>query len=114
MGRTPPNGGRWPSVLRSLSNRPLHLSLGILLPKRTFKLAAANNRSDSMILNTAVRSRTEPRASNWHHPDRVVREIILHDTTGMAGHSYESDMPGFASILAKAEVEAIFGCLKSE
>ena len=69
-----------------------------------------------MPLNTTVRSRIEPRASNWHHPDRVVRESILRDTTGMVGNGYESDMPGFAGIRtkAKAEVEAIFGCLKSE
>jgi hypothetical protein len=31
----------------------------------------------------------------------------------MVGNGYESSMPVFAGMLAKAEVEAIFDCLKS-
>ncbi len=50
----------------------------------------------------------------WHHPDRVLREIILRGTAAMVGDGYESDMPGFEHLLAEAEIEAILDYLKSE
>ncbi len=50
----------------------------------------------------------------WHHPDRVLRDIILRGTAEVVGGGYESDMPGFAGILTGAEVEAILDYLKSE
>jgi hypothetical protein len=50
----------------------------------------------------------------WHHPDRMLREIILRGTAAMVGDGYESDMPGFADLLTEAEVEAILDYLKSE
>jgi len=51
---------------------------------------------------------------SWHHPDRVLREIILRGTAAMVGNGYESDMPGFEGLLPEAEVEAILDYLKSE
>ena len=50
----------------------------------------------------------------WHHPDRVLREIILRGTAAMVGNGYESDMPGFEGLLTEAEVEAILDYLKLE
>ncbi|WP_282026066.1 c-type cytochrome [Limimaricola cinnabarinus] len=50
----------------------------------------------------------------WHHPDRVLREIILRGTAAVVGNGYESDMPGFEGLLTEAEVEAILDYLKSE
>ena len=50
----------------------------------------------------------------WHHPDRVLREIILRGTAAVVGNGYESDMPGFEGLLTEAEVEAVLDYLKSE
>ncbi|MGR3626056.1 MAG: c-type cytochrome [Limimaricola sp.] len=50
----------------------------------------------------------------WHHPDRVLREIILKGTAAMVGGGYESDMPGFEGVLDESEVEAILDYLKSQ
>ncbi|MCZ4260087.1 cytochrome c [Limimaricola sp. G21655-S1] len=50
----------------------------------------------------------------WHHPDRVLREIILRGTAAVVGNGYESDMPGFEGLLTEAEVDAILDYLKSE
>ncbi|MHA6344296.1 c-type cytochrome [Roseivivax sp. CAU 1761] len=50
----------------------------------------------------------------WHHPDRVLRDIILRGTAAVVGGGYESDMPGFDGRLSTAEVDAILDYLKSE
>ncbi|MCP1170217.1 c-type cytochrome [Limimaricola litoreus] len=50
----------------------------------------------------------------WHHPDRILREIILRGSAEVVGNGYESDMPGFEDLLGEREVTAILDYLKSE
>ncbi|UMA66246.1 cytochrome c [Roseivivax marinus] len=50
----------------------------------------------------------------WHHPDRMLHDIILRGTAAVVGGGYESDMPGFAGLLTEADVDAILDYLKSE
>ncbi|WP_341213845.1 cytochrome c [uncultured Limimaricola sp.] len=50
----------------------------------------------------------------WHHPDRVLRDIVLRGTAAIVGQGYESDMPGFEGVLSADEIEAVLDYLKSE
>lgn len=49
----------------------------------------------------------------WHHPDRVLREIVRRGSAAVVGQGYESDMPGFEGILTDAEIDAILDYIKS-
>ena len=49
----------------------------------------------------------------WHHPDRVLVEIVNRGTAAIVGGGYESDMPGFGDVLSDEEVIAILDYIKS-
>lgn len=49
----------------------------------------------------------------WHHPDRVLREIVRRGSAAVVGQGYESDMPGFEGILTDSEIDAILDYIKS-
>ena len=48
----------------------------------------------------------------WHHPDRVLVEIVNRGTAAIVGGGYESDMPGFGDVLSDEEVIAILDYIK--
>lgn len=49
----------------------------------------------------------------WHHPDRILFEIIKQGAAAIIGGGYESDMPGFGGTLTDAEIRAIIEYIKS-
>ena len=49
----------------------------------------------------------------WHHPDRVLNDIVKRGSAAIVGNGYESDMPGFAGVLADDEIDAIIDYIKS-
>jgi mono/diheme cytochrome c family protein len=49
----------------------------------------------------------------WHHPDRVLLDIVKRGTAAIVGNGYESDMPGFKELLTDEEITAIFDFIKS-
>ena len=49
----------------------------------------------------------------WHHPDRILLEIISQGTAEVVGGGYESDMPGFGHVLSEEEIAAILDYIKS-
>ena len=49
----------------------------------------------------------------WHHPDRVLVDIVNRGTAAIVGGGYESDMPGFGDVLSDEEVIAILDYIKS-
>lgn len=49
----------------------------------------------------------------WHHPDRVLFEIVKHGVAPFAPAGYESDMPEFADALTDAEIWATLAYIKS-
>lgn len=73
MGCIPPQWRKM-AIWFEITVKPSTMSVGIFhrngplsLPQRTTVLTRCYS----------VRSRIEPRANDWHHPDRAVREIIL-------------------------------------
>ena len=49
----------------------------------------------------------------WHHPDRVLVDIIQRGTAAVVGGGYESDMPAFGNVLSEAETNAVLDYIKS-
>jgi mono/diheme cytochrome c family protein len=49
----------------------------------------------------------------WHHSDRVLFEITKRGTAAVVGGGYESDMPGFGSLLSDDEIRAVLAFIKS-
>lgn len=49
----------------------------------------------------------------WHHPDGVLLRITKEGPAAIVGGSYESDMPGFADLLADDEIRAVLAFIKS-
>lgn len=49
----------------------------------------------------------------WHHSDRILFEITKKGTAAVVGGGHESDMPGFAGVLADDEVRAVLAFIKS-
>jgi len=49
----------------------------------------------------------------WHHPDRVLMDIVKRGTAAFVGNGYESDMPGFEDVLSDSEISAILDYIKS-
>lgn len=49
----------------------------------------------------------------WHHPDRVLVEIVKKGTAAVVGGGYETDMPGFEGILTDNEISAVLAFIKS-
>lgn len=50
----------------------------------------------------------------WHHPDRVLLDIVQRGTAAVVGGGYESDMPGFADTYAEAEIQDVLAWIKSQ
>nr|WP_264185775.1 cytochrome c [Roseicella aerolata] len=49
----------------------------------------------------------------WHHADGVLFRITRDGTAVVVGGGYESDMPGFGSVLSDAEIRAVLAFIKS-
>lgn len=49
----------------------------------------------------------------WHHSDEALDRIVREGTAAVVGGGYESDMPGFGSVLSDAEISAVLGYIKS-
>ena len=49
----------------------------------------------------------------WHHPDKLLIDIVTRGTAAIVGRGYESDMMGFADILTEAEIIAVLSFIKS-
>ena len=49
----------------------------------------------------------------WHHPDRVLFDIVKHGPAAIVGNGYESDMPGYEGVLTDGEITAIIDYIKS-
>jgi len=49
----------------------------------------------------------------WHHPDRVLVDIIRRGPAAIVGSGYESDMPGFGDVLTDEEIMAIIDYIRS-
>jgi mono/diheme cytochrome c family protein len=49
----------------------------------------------------------------WHHPDEILFEITKRGPAAVVGGGYQSDMPGFASVISDAEISAILAYIKS-
>lgn len=43
----------------------------------------------------------------WHHPDRVLLDIVKRGPAAIVGNGYESDMPGYEDVLTDDEITAI-------
>ena len=49
----------------------------------------------------------------WHHPDRVLLDIVKRGPAAIVGNGYESDMPGYEDVLTDDEITAIIDYIKS-
>lgn len=49
----------------------------------------------------------------WHHPDGILFEITKRGPAAVVGGGYESDMPGFGSVLSDSAISAILAYIKS-
>lgn len=49
----------------------------------------------------------------WHHPDRVLVDIVKRGTAAIVGTGYKSDMPGFEDVLTDEDITAIIDYIKS-
>lgn len=49
----------------------------------------------------------------WHHADDVLFRITRDGTAAIVGGGYESDMPGFGSVLSDSEIRAVLAFIKS-
>lgn len=50
----------------------------------------------------------------WHHPDRVLLDIMRHGTAALVGNGYKSNMPGFADTYSDADLRAVLEWLKTQ
>ncbi len=48
----------------------------------------------------------------WHHSDRILFEITKYGIAAVVGRGYESDMPGFGSILSDEQIRAVLAFIK--
>ncbi len=49
----------------------------------------------------------------WHHPDRVLFDIVKRGPAAVVGDGYESDMPGFEGVLTDEEITAVLDYIRS-
>ncbi|MDK1388578.1 cytochrome c [Sinorhizobium sp. 8-89] len=49
----------------------------------------------------------------WHHPDGVLFRITREGPAAVVGGGYQSDMPGFGSIMSDDEIRAVLAFIKS-
>lgn len=49
----------------------------------------------------------------WHHPDKLLIDIVTRGTAAIVGRGYESDMIGYADILTETEIIAVLSFIKS-
>lgn len=49
----------------------------------------------------------------WHHSDGVLFRITREGPAAVVGGGYQSDMPGFGSVLDDEEIRAVFAFIKS-
>ncbi|MET4103306.1 mono/diheme cytochrome c family protein [Roseovarius sp. MBR-78] len=49
----------------------------------------------------------------WHHPDRVLFDIVKRGPAAIVGNGYESDMPGYGGVLTDNEITAVIDYIKS-
>jgi len=49
----------------------------------------------------------------WHHPDRLLVDIVTRGTEAVVGGGYRSAMIGFGDVLSPAEVRAVLAFIKS-
>ena len=49
----------------------------------------------------------------WHHADDLLFRIVKEGTAAVVGGGYESDMPGFASVLSDAEIREVLAFIRS-
>ena len=49
----------------------------------------------------------------WHHPDRVLFDIVKRGPAAIVGAGYESDMPGYEGVLTDDEITSIVDYIKS-
>ena len=49
----------------------------------------------------------------WHHPDIQLFRLTKYGPAGLAGGSYESDMPAYADTLTDDEILAVLSYIKS-
>ncbi|MFV1441898.1 cytochrome c [Phaeobacter sp. JH20_36] len=49
----------------------------------------------------------------WHHPDRVLFDIVKRGPAAIVGTGYESDMPGYEGVLTDDEITSIIDYIKS-
>ncbi|OAP35203.1 cytochrome C [Sinorhizobium glycinis] len=49
----------------------------------------------------------------WHHPDGVLFRITKEGPAAVVGGDYQSDMPGFGSIMSDDEIRAVLAFIKS-
>lgn len=50
----------------------------------------------------------------WHHPDKVLFEIVMDGVAEHAPEGYQSDMPGFRGTLSETDVLAVLAFIKSQ
>lgn len=49
----------------------------------------------------------------WHHSNEALFRVTKEGSAAVAGGGYESDMPGFATVLSDAEIKAVLAFIKS-
>ena len=49
----------------------------------------------------------------WHHPDKVLFEIVMDGAAKHAPEGYQSDMPGFRGVLSESDIAAVLAFIKS-
>ena len=49
----------------------------------------------------------------WHHPDRVLVDIVTRGTAAIVGTGYKSDMLGFEDVLTDEDITAVIDYIKS-
>lgn len=50
----------------------------------------------------------------WHHSDDALFRVTKEGSAAVAGGGYESDMPGFGTVLSDDEIKAVLAFLKSK
>lgn len=49
----------------------------------------------------------------WHHPDGVLFRITKEGPAAVVGRGYQSDMPGFGSVMSDEEIRAVLAFIKN-
>lgn len=50
----------------------------------------------------------------WHHADAVLFDLTKYGPAAMAGQGYQSDMPGYETVLSDSEIIAVLSYIKSQ